>query len=154
EQDAPAAGDNATGKPDGDPHALQDDRPRTPDAGSGTVRAAAKAADAAADRERLRGGVAAPAPRMDEGAPPGSDGERREPAFERGAGAAKGGAEGRLAERVLDGGGRAGVAGRGTGVLPASYAARVTASRGRSLFDLDLFSHADPLPPDPPPPGA
>src|ERR1700719_2483247 len=71
--------DNATPKPDGDHHALQDDNLRTPATTHGDVRTASQGTESAADTGTLRPGIE-DQPRSLERTPSGADaGQRPEP---------------------------------------------------------------------------
>jgi hypothetical protein len=125
----PVGQESTYAPPEGTPHVVQDDRPGTTPAAPGAAQPAEKAADAAGGRELIRTGAESRS-RSLEGSPlPGRPGLR--PEGKPGTGTRPEGPGGPPAL----GGKRATIPGRGDGVRPRSYTARVKATRGQSLFD-------------------
>src|SRR5438270_452786 len=99
EEPPPGAGDDGTAHHEGIPHALQDDRPRTPGADPAAARAAPPPAAAAGGAGPLRRRAEETAHRLDGPSPLDPAGERPVPGFERSPGAGAGEPAGHFAAR-------------------------------------------------------
>jgi len=132
---SPEPQDNATPKPDGDHHAVQDDHSRTPAPTTPGARATAEGPQAPFDDGALRQGTENQ-PRGVEASPqPGETGQRPEPDSERSPGDGPQGIPGPFTQRVAEGQQRDAIPRRSYALHPPSYSARLKSRRQPSLFD-------------------
>src|SRR5580765_2949091 len=125
-------------KEEGDHHAVQDNRSRTPATTTADTRPATEGAEAAADSGNVREGVEDQPRRLEGNAAPGEAGQRPEPDRVRGAGDGTQGTGGAFALRISSQRQRATFPRRSNGVHPQTHVARLKASRNQpTLFDSD-----------------
>src|SRR5581483_2005266 len=128
--------DNATSNIDGEHYAVQDDGPRTPATTAGDSQPAPQGTQAAADDGAIREGAEGQPRGVDGASGPDTAGQRQDSTLFGSTGTRPQGAGGSFALRVRPGGERPPVPRRSYALHPqASHAARVKASRQRSLFD-------------------
>src|SRR5579871_2324162 len=132
----PEPQDNATLKPSGDQHAVQNDRPQTSEGTEAAARTAVQGAQAPFDDGALRQGAEEQPRSLEGSARPDAAGQRPEPSGERSPGDSPQGAGGSFTLRVSSGRQRGSVPRRGHDVHPPSHVARLKASRRPpTLFD-------------------
>src|ERR1700675_1052088 len=119
----PEPQDNATSKPEGDQHAVQDNSSRTPATTTGDARPAPQGPEASPGAGVLRQGVEDQPRSLEGNSLPGKAGQRPEPDRERGNGDGPQGAGGSFALRVSSGQQRTAFPRRGNGVHPQSHVA-------------------------------
>src|SRR6185437_3041185 len=141
---------------EGDHHAVQDNRSRTPATTTGDTRAAPDEQEATSGSGTVREGVEDQPRSLEGNSRQGEAGQRPEPDLfgSNGTGVERNG--GSFARRIAEGRGRAPVAGQGNGLRPRTFVEKVKVSRGqRSLFDpAPTTSSPEPPPTDTPPPPA
>src|SRR5579864_9530875 len=136
--------------PEGEQHAVQDYRPRTPATETTDTRPAPEGPEAAAGSGDVRAGAEDQARSLEGNAGPGEAGQRPEPDRVRGAGNGAPGLGGAFALRITSERQRNAFPRRGNGVHPQTHVARLKASRKQpTLFD-SVSGNSPPATPAPP----
>src|SRR5262245_17232687 len=113
--DATRPTNSITTTDEGDQHALQDYRSRTPATATGDARATSEATEAASGNGTVREGFEDQSRSLEGNAQPGATGQRPQPDLFGSNGTGTEGTGGSFARRIVDGRGRAPVVGQGNG---------------------------------------
>src|SRR5579864_1238743 len=132
----PEPQDNATPKPNGGHHAVQNDSARTLEGTNADARATAQGAQAPGDGGALRQRTKEQPPSLDRATGQDAAGKRSEPSGERSPGDRPQGITGSFAVRIAEGRQRGTLPRRGDDVHPPSHVSRLNAARRQqTLFD-------------------